>query len=480
MVALIVAYTKNRVIGNKGQIPWRIKGEQRRFRELTTGNVVIMGRKSYEEIGHPLPNRFTVVVSNTKKYEAENCTTERSLEEAIAKAEKLCPGKNIYISGGAGLYKESMDLVEKMYITEVEAVIEGDTYFPEFDESLFVKTIDERVEGDIPFTYVTYSRKEGEKKMAKTKIFIDGSEGTTGLRINERFQGRDDIEILTIDSELRKDTEERKRLINMSDITILCLPDAASREAVSLVENENVRIIDASTAHRTESGWAYGFPELSKDFRNAIKTGKRVAVPGCYASGFISLVYPLVAGGILPKDYPVSSFALSGYSGAGKKTIAVYESEDRPGEFASGREYALTQQHKHLKEMQKITGLTRTPLFSPIIDDYYSGMVVSVPLYADMLSKKHTPETLLSFYREYYQGEKFIQVSEEDDEIAASGFLAGNQLSGWDGMKIYVTGNEERIVVSAQFDNLGKGASGAAIQCLNIMLGCDEAKGLQL
>lgn len=160
MVALIVAYTKNRVIGNKGQIPWRIKGEQRRFRELTTGNVVIMGRKSYEEIGHPLPNRFTVVVSNTKDYEAENCTTVRSLKEAIATAEKLCPGKNIYISGGAGLYKESLDLVEKLYITEVEAVIEGDTYFPEFDESLYEKTIDERVEGEIPFTYVTYTKKE--------------------------------------------------------------------------------------------------------------------------------------------------------------------------------------------------------------------------------------------------------------------------------------------------------------------------------
>ncbi len=314
----------------------------------------------------------------------------------------------------------------------------------------------------------------------KTKVFIDGSEGTTGLRIYERFQKRDDIEILHINPELRKDPQERKKMINSSDITFLCLPDAASKESVSLVENENVVIIDASTAHRTEEGWAYGFPELSENHRAAIKKGKRIAVPGCYASGFISLIYPLVAGGILPKDYPVSSFALSGYSGAGKKTIAVYESEDRPAEFSSGREYALTQQHKHLKEMKAITGLERTPLFSPIIDDYYSGMVVSVPLYTDMLSKEMTPQSLLAYYAEYYQGEQFIKVSTPEDEVAAGGFLAGNGLSGWDGLKIYVTGNEERIVVSAQFDNLGKGASGAAIQCMNIVLGCDEAKGLDL
>ena len=314
----------------------------------------------------------------------------------------------------------------------------------------------------------------------KTKVFIDGSEGTTGLRIYERFQNRDDIEILQIDPELRKDPEARKKLINASDVTFLCLPDAAAKEAVSFVENKNVVIIDASTAHRTEEGWAYGFPELSKEHRAAIRNGKRIAVPGCYAIGFISLVYPLVVGGILPKDYPVSSFGISGYSGSGKKGIAAYESADRPKELSSGREYALTQQHKHLKEMKKITGLERTPLFSPIVDDYYSGMVVSVPLFADLLAKRETPESLLAYYAEYYKGEQFIKVSAADDEIAASGFLAGNGLSGWDGLKIYVTGNEERIVVSAQFDNLGKGASGSAIQCLNILLGCDEAKGLYL
>ncbi len=314
----------------------------------------------------------------------------------------------------------------------------------------------------------------------KTKVFIDGSEGTTGLRINERFQKRDDIELLKINPELRKDPEERKKMINASDITFLCLPDVASKESVSLVENDDVVIIDASTAHRTEEGWAYGFPELSEGHKDAIKNGKRIAVPGCYATGFISLVYPLIAGGILPKDYPVSSFALSGYSGAGKKTIAAYESEDRPSQLSAGREYALTQQHKHLKEMKAITGLERTPLFSPIIDDYYSGMLVSVPLFTDMLEKKVTPEELLKYYAEYYKGQEFIEVSAAGDEIAASGFLAGNEKSGWDGLKIYVTGNEERIVVSSQFDNLGKGASGAAIQCMNIVLGCDAAKGLDL
>ena len=314
----------------------------------------------------------------------------------------------------------------------------------------------------------------------KTKVFIDGSEGTTGLRIPERFQGRDDIELLKISSELRKDPAERKRLINSADIAFLCLPDAAARESVSLVENDHVVIIDTSTAHRTEEGWAYGFPELSKVHKEAIIKGKRIAVPGCYASGFISLVYPLVAGDILPKDYPVSSFALSGYSGAGKKAIAVYESEDRPSQFSAGREYALTQQHKHLKEMQKITGIERTPLFSPIVDDYYSGMVVSVPLYTDLLNGKQTPESLLAYFAEYYKGQEFIQVSAADDEIAQSGFLAGNEMSGWDGLKIYVTGNEERIVVTAQFDNLGKGASGAAIECMNLVLGCEPTKGLQI
>lgn len=314
----------------------------------------------------------------------------------------------------------------------------------------------------------------------KTKVFIDGSEGTTGLRIHERFQGRDDIELLTISQELRKDPAERKRLINSSDITFLCLPDAAAREAAAMVENENVRIIDPSTAHRTQEGWAYGFPELSKAHREAVQTGQRVAVPGCHATGFISLAYPLIAGGILPADYPVAAFSLTGYSGGGKKMIGEYESADRPAVYDSPREYALSQQHKHLKEMKKITGLSREPLFSPIVADYYSGMVVSLPLYSELLDKNRTPELMREYFADYYAGQRFIEVMPSDNEIQKSGFLGGNECSGWDGLKIYVTGNTDRIVLSAQFDNLGKGASGAAVQCLNLMLGCDESKGLNL
>lgn len=314
----------------------------------------------------------------------------------------------------------------------------------------------------------------------KTKIFIDGSEGTTGLRIYERFEGRDDIELLKISSELRKDVNERKRLINESDITFLCLPDAAAKESVSLVENENVKIIDTSTAHRTEEGWAYGFPELSESHRSAIAGGKRIAVPGCYATGFISLVYPMIAKGIMPADYPVSAFGLSGYSGAGKKVIATYEAEERPVDFDAPREYALTQEHKHLKEMQKITGLSQKPLFSPIICDYYSGMVMSVPLYTNMLKGVSSPADVHKVFSEFYAGEKFIQVMPLDAQAGEGNMLAGNACSGWDGLRIFITGNEERIVLSSQFDNLGKGASGAAIQCLNILLGCAEDKGLNL
>lgn len=314
----------------------------------------------------------------------------------------------------------------------------------------------------------------------KTKVFIDGSEGTTGLRIHERFKDRGDIELLTIPSELRKDINERKRLINASDITFTCLPDAAAAESVSLVENENVRIIDPSTAHRTEDGWAYGFPELSQAHRDAIRRGKRIAVPGCHATGFISLVYPLTVGGIMPSDYPVSSFSITGYSGAGRKVIADYESEDRPAEYDSPREYALSQQHKHLKEMKKVAGLDKLPLFSPIIADYYSGMVVTVPLYAELLKDSPTPEKLHEFLSDFYAGERFIRVMPYGSESESGGFLGGNVRSGWDGLEIYVTGNPERILLSSRFDNLGKGASGAAIQCLNIMLGCEENKGLNL
>ena len=315
----------------------------------------------------------------------------------------------------------------------------------------------------------------------KTKIFIDGSEGTTGLRINERFRGRDDLEILPIAPELRKDPAERKRLINASDITILCLPDAAAKEAVSFVENDHVRIIDTSTAHRTEPGWAYGFPELSPEFRERIRTGKRIANPGCHASGFIALVYPLVREGILPADYPVTSFSLTGYSGGGKKMIAQYEAEGRDKSLDAPREYGLNQQHKHLKEMTLITGLSRKPVFTPIVADYYSGMIVSVPLDAGLLKRSLPPEEMRDFFAGYYKGEKFLKVAPFGSEAESSGFLSGNAASGWDGMEIFVTGSDEgRLLLSARFDNLGKGASGAAVQSLNIMMGCPEDTGLCL
>lgn len=314
----------------------------------------------------------------------------------------------------------------------------------------------------------------------KVKIFIDGSEGTTGLRIHERFAEREDVELLPISSELRKDKEERKKLINSSDITFLCLPDAAAEESVSLVENDHVRIIDTSTAHRTMEGWAYGFPELSKEHREAIAAGNRIAVPGCYATGFISLVYPMVAEGLISADYPVSAFGISGYSGGGRKMIAAYEAEEREDALLAPREYALSQAHKHLKEMKKIPGLKREPLFSPIVADYYSGMVVSVPVYTELMNKGRTPQEVWKYLADFYAGSRFVRVIPFGAEEASANMLAGNAMSGRDSLRIYVTGNEDRVLLSSQFDNLGKGASGAAIQCLNIALGCEESKGLHL
>ena len=314
----------------------------------------------------------------------------------------------------------------------------------------------------------------------KVKIFIDGSEGTTGLRIHERFAEREDVELLPISSELRKDKEERKRLINSSDITFLCLPDAAAEESVSLVENDHVRIIDTSTAHRTMEGWAYGFPELSKEHREAISAGNRIAVPGCYATGFISLVYPMVAEGLISADYPVSAFGISGYSGGGRKMIAAYESDEREDALLAPREYALSQAHKHLKEMKKIPGLKREPLFSPIVADYYSGMVVSVPVYTELMNKGRTPQEVWKYLADFYAGSRFVRVMPFGAEEESANMLAGNAMSGRDSLRIYVTGNEDRVLLSSQFDNLGKGASGAAIQCLNIALGCEETKGLHL
>ncbi|MBR4580521.1 MAG: N-acetyl-gamma-glutamyl-phosphate reductase [Lachnospiraceae bacterium] len=316
----------------------------------------------------------------------------------------------------------------------------------------------------------------------KTKVYIDGSEGTTGLRINERFQGREDIEVLKIDSELRKDPEERRKFINSSDITFLCLPDAAAIEAVSLIDkdNDHTVIIDASTAHRTEEGWAYGLPELGRDFRECIKTGNRIAVPGCYASGFLLDVYPLIQMGFISDDYPVCVNALSGYSGAGKKAIAVYESADKPEDFNAPRMYALAQKHKHLKEMQRISGLKEAPLFVPVVDDYYSGMIVTFPIYVSKMAKQATPEEIRDAFAKFFVGEQFIHVMPFGAEEETNSFFSAGVFSGYDDVRIYITGNEDRILVSSIFDNLGKGASGAAIQCMNLRLGLPEETGLNL
>ena len=315
----------------------------------------------------------------------------------------------------------------------------------------------------------------------KVKVYIDGSEGTTGLRINERFANRDDIEILSIPSELRKDPEERRKYINASDITFLCLPDSAAIEAVSLIDkdNDHTIIIDASTAHRTNEDWAYGLPELGPEFREKIKNSHRIAVPGCYASGFMMMVYPLVKMGVIATDYPVFVTALSGYSGAGKKAIALYESDEKTEDLYAPREYALSQQHKHLPEMKAVSGLEFTPMFNPIICDYFSGMVVSVPLQTRMLDKKVTAEKVHEMYAKHYEGAKLVEVMPlmSADEQKAF-FLASNTLSGLNKMQIFVFGNDEQILLCSRLDNLGKGASGAAVQCLNIMMGIDETTGL--
>ena len=308
------------------------------------------------------------------------------------------------------------------------------------------------------------------------KVYIDGQEGTTGLKILERFNGRDDIELLKIDEDKRKDEKERQRLINLSDITFLCLPDDAARQAVGLA-GDKVRIIDASTAHRTLPDWAYGFPELSKAHRDKIAGSDRVAVPGCYAGGFISLVYPLVSKGIMSADYPVTVHAVSGYSGAGKKGIAQYEAPDRSEEFDAPREYALTQQHKHLPEMKIISGLKYEPVFCPYVCDYYSGMTVTVPIVTRLLNKYRTVEDIHKALSEHYAGQKLVKV-QPLGELPSGGFLADNTLSGRNYMEIYVFGTDDRVLLCSRFDNLGKGASGAAVQCMNIMCGIEETKGL--
>lgn len=304
------------------------------------------------------------------------------------------------------------------------------------------------------------------------KVFIDGSAGTTGLRIREMLERRADVSLVTLPEALRKDISARKDALNGADVAFLCLPDDAAREAAALVENERTIVIDASTAHRTSPGWAYGFPELSARHRAAIANGRRIANPGCYASGFIALVYPLVAAGVAAPDYPFVCHAVSGYSGAGKKGIAEYEATDRPMQYDTPRLYALTQQHKHLPEMTAVCGLTRTPVFDPYVCDYYCGMTVTVPLFADLLAKRVTAADVKELLTAHYAGQRFVAVAQEDSYIAA------NTLSGTNRMELLVNGNNERILLTARLDNLGKGASGAAIQNMNIALGLDEGVSL--
>lgn len=314
------------------------------------------------------------------------------------------------------------------------------------------------------------------------KVFIDGKEGTTGLKIFERFANRSDIEILQIDDDKRKNPSEKAKMINASDVTFLCLPDAAAIESANLCTNPKTVVIDASTAHRTNPDWAYGFPELDKSFRDKICASNRIAVPGCYASGFISIAYPLVKLGVLPKDYPVVVHAVSGYSGAGKKAIALYESENRNPELDSPRLYALTQNHKHLPEMKIISGLDYEPIFNPYVCDYFQGMTVSVGLHTRLLSKKYSVHDIWEILRGHYekQNSHFVKVvGFMGEDVLSEQFIAANTLAGTNNMQIFVCGNDERVVITSRFDNLGKGASGAAVQCMNIRLGIDEKTGLE-
>lgn len=307
------------------------------------------------------------------------------------------------------------------------------------------------------------------------KVFIDGKAGTTGLRIYERLSDRTDIELMLLPEEKRKDVEARREALNTCDIAFLCLPDAAAIESVGLIENENVKVLDTSTAHRTDPDWAYGFPELSPAHREKIKNSNRIAVPGCHASGFISLVYPLVEAGAISPDTLLTCHSLTGYSGGGKKMIAEYEDAEPDVALESPRQYGLTQNHKHLKEMKAITGINAFPAFCPIVADYYSGMLVTVPLFKEQLNGV-TVEDIKRIYANKYHSD----IVRYKDEIGENGFICSNKLSFNDSMEIFVEGNEDRILLMSRYDNLGKGASGAAIQNMNILLGIDEKTGLEV
>lgn len=307
-----------------------------------------------------------------------------------------------------------------------------------------------------------------------TKVFIDGSQGTTGLRIFDRLSAREDIELITLPEDLRKDLDARTNAINSSDITFLCLPDAAAIEAVSRA-NEKVRILDTSTAHRTSEQWIYGFPEVFENGFETVKNANRVAVPGCHASGFIALVKPLVDAGVLPKAALITCHSITGYSGGGKKMIVEYEDIGRPDIFNAPRQYALAQQHKHLREMKAISGIDNAPVFCPIVADFYSGMCVTVPLFKEQL-KNADINDIKAIYKNKYNG----PIVEFCSEIGENGLVSANGIMGKDSMQIFVEGNEDRILLIARYDNLGKGASGAALECMNIMIGTDITTGLNI
>jgi len=306
-----------------------------------------------------------------------------------------------------------------------------------------------------------------------TKVFIDGSAGTTGLRIRERLEARADIELILLPEALRKQPQARRDAIHAADIAFLCLPDDAAREAVALAGDCDTAIIDTSTAHRTAPGWVYGMAELPGQ-RARIAASKRVANPGCHASGFIALVAPLVHAGVLDPRAKLSCFSLTGYSGGGKKMIADYEAEDRSPLLDAPRQYGLTQAHKHLKEMAAICALDSAPVFSPIVADFYSGMEVSVPLFGEWIDGG------IARVREVYKAAYLGPVIRFVDSADEAGFLSAGALSGRDDMEVTVTGGDERLLLTARFDNLGKGASGAAIQNMNILMGANETEGLVL
>jgi len=314
------------------------------------------------------------------------------------------------------------------------------------------------------------------------KIFIDGREGTTGLQIQERLSARSDIELCELPSDLRKDPAARKALINQVDVVITCLPDAAARESASLLQNPRTRLIDPSSAHRVSPDFVYGFPELDSEQRARIRKASRVSVPGCHATGMIAALAPLVARGLVPKNYPVVVQSLTGYSGGGKKLIATYEtaSPNEREHLRGPRPYALGLHHKHLPEMQQVVGLTAAPIFQPVVGDFYKGMLVSVPLFSQLLPKKLTPKDVHEVLSAHYQGESFVVVQPlETESLLEDGFLNPLACNDTNRLELFVFGHEQQILIVARLDNLGKGASGAAVQNLNLMLGVDEASGLE-